>query len=99
MSTSTFGKLNSWLQITRSLSSARLLVLYQLFKEIDTDDTGCISPDNLKELVAQTGADVTDEQIDELVGAIDQTDEGTINFKEFVVALIVVLKAAAGEEE
>ena len=75
-----------------------MLVLLALFRAMDTDNTGSISPDNLKELVAQTGADVTDEQIDELVAAIDQSDEGTINFKEFVVALVVVLKAAAGED-
>lgn len=73
-------------------------MLYQLFKELDTDNTGFITPDNLKEIVAKTGAEVTDEQIDNLVAAIDQTDDGQISFKEFVVALLVVLKARAEAE-
>ena len=73
-------------------------MLLALFKELDVDDTGYITPDNLKELVAQTEAEVTDEQIDNLVAAIDQTDDGQISFKEFVVALVTVLKARAEEQ-
>ena len=83
--------------LIRGAIRRRLLVLLALFRELDTDDTGYITPDNLKEIVAQTEAEITDEQIDNLVAAIDQNDEGQISFKEFVGALLVVLKARAEE--
>jgi Ca2+-binding EF-hand superfamily protein len=84
--------------LIRGAIRRRLLVLLALFRELDTDDSGFITPDNLKEIVAQTGAEVTDEQIDNLVAAIDQNDEGQISFKEFVGALLAVLKAKAEAE-
>jgi Ca2+-binding EF-hand superfamily protein len=66
--------------------------LRELFNEFDTDNSGFITPDNLRQLINDAGyADqVTDDEITELVAKVDTTGDGKISFEEFLAVFIDV---------
>ena len=66
--------------------------LRELFNEFDTDNSGFISPENLRQLINDAGyADqVTDDDITELISRVDTTGDGKISFDEFLAVFIDV---------
>eukprot|EP00923_Selenidium_pygospionis_P001745 GHVN01002540.1.p2 GENE.GHVN01002540.1~~GHVN01002540.1.p2 ORF type:complete len:153 (+),score=22.74 GHVN01002540.1:116-574(+) len=64
--------------------------LKKLFETFDTDNSGFITPDDLKKLIAEAGFSdqVTDEEINELVARVDTTGDGKISFEEFLAVFI-----------
>ena len=55
------------------------------FDRLDSDDTGYISRDNLREIL---GTDYTEEKVDQLLKEGDLTGDGKISFEEFRRAFI-----------
>ena len=55
--------------------------LAEAFDRIDSDDTGYISKQNLREFL---GTDYTEEKVNEILAEGDLTGDGKISFKEFL---------------
>ena len=54
------------------------------FSELDTDGSGFITKDNLKELVAAQGCEeLSDEDADKMIATCDQSGDGKVSFAEF----------------
>jgi len=64
--------------------------LRRLFDEFDTDNSGFITADNVRQLIndAGFGDDVTDEEISELISRVDKEGDGKVSFEEFVAVFI-----------
>jgi Ca2+-binding EF-hand superfamily protein len=56
----------------------------EIFNLIDTDGSGCISPEELGALIEQVGLKITQEELDEMVREIDVDGSGEIDFHEFL---------------
>jgi calcium-dependent protein kinase len=59
--------------------------LWALFKYFDTDNSGIITGQNLKEAFAKTGKNLTDKEIDGIMKLHSFIDNGGLNFEEFKV--------------
>jgi len=77
-----------------------VMFLKRLFAELDTDDTGFISPDNIKELVARAGVaeKISDEDIDTLIAEVDSNGDGQISFDEFLAKIRSVIQERLEDE-
>ncbi|KAI0551337.1 calmodulin [Xylaria curta] len=58
--------------------------LRQAFKVFDRDNSGSISPEELRSVMASIGEKVTDEEVDEMIREADQDGDGRIDYNEFV---------------
>jgi Ca2+-binding EF-hand superfamily protein len=67
-----------------SLSARDIQEFREIFNLIDTDGSGCISPEELGALIEQVGLKITQEELDELVKEIDVDGSGEIDFQEFL---------------
>ncbi|KAF3678204.1 Calcium-dependent protein kinase 5 [Capsicum annuum] len=79
--------------IAESLSEEEIAGLKEMFKMIDTDNSGHITLDELKIGLKQFGADLSETEIRELMKAADVDNSGTIDYGEFVAAMLHVNKA------
>lgn len=57
--------------------------LWALFKHFDTDDSGYITPDNIKEAFAKAGKNVSEEDIKHILENHDLEKNGMLSFDEF----------------
>lgn len=66
------------------------IILRKLFEAFDTDGSGKISADNLKQLRDDNGYTdaVSDEQLEAAVAKADTSGDGEVSFEEFLSALI-----------
>jgi hypothetical protein len=55
----------------------------EAFKRIDKDGSGCLSPDELRELVHELGDDVTEEDLEAMIKEADKDGDGEIDMEEF----------------
>ncbi|KAH8811189.1 calcium ion binding, calmodulin [Xylogone sp. PMI_703] len=55
----------------------------QAFRVFDRDNSGTISSEELRRVLASLGENLTDEQIDELMKEADQDGDGKIDYYEF----------------
>ncbi|XP_077991427.1 neo-calmodulin-like [Glandiceps talaboti] len=54
------------------------------FKEADTDDSGYLTRDEIKKVLADIGEDgINDAEIDTLIEKIDKNDDGKVHYGEF----------------
>ena len=53
------------------------------FKILDTDDSGTISFEELREKLTTLGERMTNEEVDELIKECDKDGSGSITFSEF----------------
>lgn len=60
--------------------------LRRLFDAFDTDNSGFITLDNLKNLVKDAGFenDITEDELKEMVAKVDTTGDGKVSFDEFL---------------
>ncbi|KAK4377798.1 hypothetical protein RND71_004094 [Anisodus tanguticus] len=79
--------------IAESLSEEEIAGLKEMFKMIDTDDSGHITLDELKVGLKQFGADLSETEIKDLMKAADVDNSGTIDYGEFIAAMLNVNKA------
>ncbi|XP_076959389.1 calcium-dependent protein kinase 1-like [Bidens hawaiensis] len=74
--------------IAESLSEEEIAGLKQMFQMIDTDNSGHITFDELKEGLKRVGANLKESEIYDLMQAADIDDSGTIDYGEFVAATL-----------
>ena len=64
--------------------------LRRLFDEFDSDNSGFISPSDVRKLIndAGFGDDVSDEEINDRIARVDTTGDGKISFDEFLAVFM-----------
>ena len=55
-----------------------------MFKKYDKDGSGFISADELRQLCASLGKELTEEQLDRAMATLDKDGEGTLSIDEFM---------------
>ncbi|XP_024981969.1 calcium-dependent protein kinase 26-like isoform X2 [Cynara cardunculus var. scolymus] len=74
--------------IASRLSEEEIAGLKQMFKTIDTDNSGYLTFDELKDGLKSYGADLDESEIHDLMQAADINNSGTIDYEEFVAATL-----------
>eukprot|EP00262_Sarcandra_glabra_P018326 TRINITY_DN6526_c0_g1_i1.p1 TRINITY_DN6526_c0_g1~~TRINITY_DN6526_c0_g1_i1.p1 ORF type:complete len:433 (-),score=93.19 TRINITY_DN6526_c0_g1_i1:288-1586(-) len=74
--------------IAESLSDEEIGGLKELFKMIDTDNSGTITFDELKDGLERVGSKLMDDEIRALMDAADIDNSGTIDYGEFLAATV-----------
>ncbi|GAB2295788.1 Calcium-dependent protein kinase 25, variant 2 [Dionaea muscipula] len=74
--------------IAESLSEEEIAGLKEMFKMIDTDNSGQITFDELKEGLKKFGANLEESEIRHLMQAADVDNSGTIDYGEFIAAML-----------
>ncbi|KAK1424085.1 hypothetical protein QVD17_19397 [Tagetes erecta] len=74
--------------IAESLSEEEIAGLREMFKAMDTDNSGAITFDELKAGLRKFGSTLKDTEIQDLMDAADVDNSGTIDYGEFVAATI-----------
>ncbi|KAL2537914.1 Calcium-dependent protein kinase 6 [Forsythia ovata] len=74
--------------IAESLSEEEIAGLKEMFKAMDTDNSGAITFDELKAGLRKYGSTLKDTEIRDLMDAADVDNSGTIDYGEFVAATI-----------
>ncbi|KAL4560647.1 hypothetical protein LXL04_032800 [Taraxacum kok-saghyz] len=78
--------------IAENLSEEEIAGLKEMFKMIDTDGSGQITLEELKKGLEKVGADLQDSEIVHLMEAADIDNSGTIDYGEFVAAMLHINK-------
>ncbi|ONK68844.1 uncharacterized protein A4U43_C05F16600 [Asparagus officinalis] len=74
--------------IAESLSEEEIAGLKELFKMIDTDNSGQITFEELKAGLGRVGANMKESEISALMQAADVDNSGTIDYGEFIAATL-----------
>ncbi|URD72128.1 calcium-dependent protein kinase [Musa troglodytarum] len=74
--------------IAESLSEEEIAGLREMFQAMDTDNSGAITFDELKEGLKRYGSNLKESEIRDLMDAADVDNSGTIDYGEFVAATI-----------
>ncbi|CAN6577245.1 unnamed protein product [Malus baccata var. baccata] len=74
--------------IAESLSEEEIAGLKEMFRMIDADNSGHISLEELKNGLERVGADLKDSEISWLMQAADVDNSGTIDYGEFIAAML-----------
>ncbi|KAK4371731.1 hypothetical protein RND71_007115 [Anisodus tanguticus] len=74
--------------IAESLSAEEIAGLKEMFKMIDTDNSGSITLEELKKGLEKVGANLKDSEITSLMQAADIDNSGTIDYGEFIAAML-----------
>ncbi|XVE56212.1 hypothetical protein DITRI_Ditri03aG0219700 [Diplodiscus trichospermus] len=72
--------------IAESLTSEAIKGLKQMFNNIDTDRSGTITLEELRDGLARSGSKLTETEIKQLLDAADVNKNGTIDYIEFIAA-------------
>ncbi|MCD9560253.1 Calcium-dependent protein kinase 17 [Datura stramonium] len=72
--------------IAGCLSEEEIMGLKQMFKNMDTDNSGTITLEELKQGLAKQGTKLSDFEIKQLMEAADADGNGTIDYEEFITA-------------
>nr|VDD33092.1 unnamed protein product [Brassica oleracea] len=74
--------------VAERLSEEEIGGLKELFKMIDTDNSGTITFEELKDSIRSVGSELVESEIQELLQAADVDESGTIDYGEFLAATI-----------
>ncbi|GJN26623.1 hypothetical protein PR202_gb14569 [Eleusine coracana subsp. coracana] len=74
--------------IAESLSEEEIAGLKEMFQTMDTDNSGAITYDELKEGLRRYGSTLKDTEIRDLMDAADIDNSGTIDYIEFIAATL-----------
>ncbi|KAI8026050.1 Calcium-dependent protein kinase 4 [Camellia lanceoleosa] len=74
--------------IAESLSEEEIAGLREMFKVMDTDNSGAITFDELKAGLRKYGSTLKDTEIRDLMDAADVDNNGTIDYGEFIAATV-----------
>ncbi|XP_075486656.1 calcium-dependent protein kinase 26 isoform X1 [Primulina tabacum] len=74
--------------IAESLSEEEIAGLTEMFRAMDTDNSGAITFDELKVGLRKYGSTLKDTEIRDLMDAADVDNSGTIDYGEFIAATI-----------
>ncbi|XP_038977925.1 calcium-dependent protein kinase 26 isoform X1 [Phoenix dactylifera] len=74
--------------IAESLSEEEIAGLREMFKAMDTDNSGAITYDELKAGLRRYGSTLKDAEIRDLMEAADVDNSGTIDYGEFIAATV-----------
>ncbi|KAJ8570591.1 hypothetical protein K7X08_037563 [Anisodus acutangulus] len=74
--------------IAESLSGEEIAGLKEMFKMIDADNSGHITLEELKKGLERVGANLKDSEIVSLMQAADIDNSGTIDYGEFIAAML-----------
>ncbi|XVE61359.1 hypothetical protein DITRI_Ditri06bG0033200 [Diplodiscus trichospermus] len=74
--------------IAQRLSQEEIAGLKEMFKMIDTDNSGQISYDELKNGLKRFGANLDETEFHALMQAADVNNSGTIDYEEFIAATL-----------
>ncbi|KAL8172489.1 hypothetical protein V2J09_024293 [Rumex salicifolius] len=83
--------------IAENLSGEEIQGLKQMFANIDTDGSGSITYDELKEGLARLGSKLTETEVQQLMEAADVDGDGSIDYIEFITATMHKYKLEAEE--
>ncbi|ONM10071.1 Calcium-dependent protein kinase 20 [Zea mays] len=78
--------------IAESLSEEEIAGLKEMFKMIDSDNSGHITLEELKTGLQRVGANLMDSEINALMEAADIDNSGTIDYGEFIAATLHINK-------
>ncbi|XP_019153957.1 PREDICTED: calcium-dependent protein kinase 20-like [Ipomoea nil] len=78
--------------IAETLSEEEIAGLKEMFKMIDTDNSGQITLEELKKGLERAGANLKDSEIYSLLQAADTDNSGTIDYGEFIAAMLHLSK-------
>ncbi|XP_023539042.1 calcium-dependent protein kinase 26-like [Cucurbita pepo subsp. pepo] len=79
--------------IAESLSEEEIAGLKEMFKMIDTDNSGQITAEELKDGLNRFGANLNETEIKDLMQAADFDNNGCIDYGEFIAATLHLNKA------
>ncbi|KMZ63593.1 Calcium-dependent protein kinase [Zostera marina] len=74
--------------ISEKMSEEEIGGLKELFKMIDTDNSGSITYDELKAGLRRVGSQLMESEIQNLMDAADIDNSGTIDYSEFIAATV-----------
>ncbi|XP_074572752.1 calcium-dependent protein kinase 24-like [Curcuma longa] len=83
--------------IAESLSEEEIGGLKELFNMIDTDNSGTITFDELKDGLRRVGSELMESEIQALMNAADIDNSGTIDYGEFLAATLHMNKLERDE--
>ena len=69
-----------------SLSAEQITELRAIFSAIDANGNGTIEKDELRNLIVQMGAQVSDEELNAKFAEADINGDGTVDYAEFLAA-------------
>ncbi|KAK7316644.1 hypothetical protein RJT34_00259 [Clitoria ternatea] len=72
--------------IAGSLSEEEIMGLKEMFKGMDTDNSGTITIEELKQGLAKQGTKLTEQEVKQLMEAADADGNGIIDYDEFITA-------------
>ncbi|CAL0302142.1 unnamed protein product [Lupinus luteus] len=72
--------------IAGCLSEEEIMGLKEMFKGMDTDNSGTITIEELKQGLAKQGTKLSEQELKQLMGAADADGNGTIDYDEFITA-------------
>ncbi|XP_027345135.1 calcium-dependent protein kinase 17-like [Abrus precatorius] len=72
--------------IAGCLSEEEIMGLKEMFRGMDTDNSGTITIEELKQGLAKQGTKLTEQEVKQLMEAADADGNGTIDYDEFITA-------------
>ncbi|MCO5563432.1 hypothetical protein L7F22_017074 [Adiantum nelumboides] len=83
--------------IAESMSEEEIIGLKQMFKNMDTDNSGTITFEELKIGLAKQGSNLAEHEVRQLMDAADVDGNGTIDYLEFISATMQMNKMEKGD--
>ncbi|KAH9310566.1 hypothetical protein KI387_025601, partial [Taxus chinensis] len=74
--------------IAENLSEEEIMGLKEMFKSMDTDNSGTVTFEELKTGLARLGSKISESEVRQLMNAADVDGNGTIDYLEFITATV-----------